>query len=987
MTGLPHLQRDLRNVLLYTQELIGFKDKVVLDIAAEPHPAFYEAAVLGLDGIQLAPDSETWMRIRRLRETQPPAPDAMFDGWTKDAPHPSPDKPPALLDHRMLRLSIEEISDLAEAGLVDSENVLRPRDADEDFPATMDVILRTVRMTEFLEDWKSYVEGAWSMWADTERPRRRSIEVYNKLYQIQQRVTSSGEDNAIELVWGIGIARWQHPNGRINAPVLEQQVELELLEDGTLIVVPRHVAPMLILKPFHSLDIEGSKKLQKEAAEKLARVIEDPDIILSPFERKSFEPLLRSCAAQLSANGSYVPDEDGYDSSDRSLRSIDGTLRITDTWVVYVRQRAEDFRKEDIQRLIRQVELAEKEEQLPAAGIQFVKPPSNEPTSGDGGFDLNYANWRPPDGPPPGWNPSTGGVNGGGGGASDGRKMEPDFFFPLPYNDDQREILRRLEEADGVLVQGPPGTGKTHTIANVISHYLATGKRVLVTAKTAEALTALHNMLPVGIRDLAISVLHSDREGARQLERAVEVLANEAKQIKEHEVTRAIVDRQRLLADTHDRIAIIEAELLAYARRNLEEIESSGQRRIPMEIARHVAEDRDRHIWFEDQMDLDAQFKPRFSDLEIAEAREARRKLAGNIVYGAADFPDPNALPDVARLLAVHGVLAKYKAYEEKVRAGNIPYMGAVAIDQVRTVHIWLNGLHTFFEATRTDVWLVHSYQTLCGVRNSDEVAVTALKRSLEQWARLYLQGRDLALKGIDPGDVPIDDQAFDAAVAKLARGEKPFGLLSFGNAKLKTRIDRVTVGGSAPSSQDTWQLVQEFRAWHREAQTFLRHWSAICLTFSLPPIPSDWETGRGELMRLGRLVATLLYFATQASARAKELQELFPYGVDAKAAIYEGQLALALEALTINLEKAGLAEAHAVRSELEALVGRRSLPFQAAIADVCAALGDVSVATSERAPPPGYPRSNPRRCGRSAVLDPAGMASLRAIACRARRL
>jgi AAA domain len=473
---------------------------------------------------------------------------------------------------------------------------------------------------------------------------------------------------------------------------------------------------------------------------------------------------------------------------------------------------------------------------------------------------------------------------------------------------------------------------------------------VLVTAKTAEALTALHNMLPEGIRDLAISVIHHDREGARQLERAVEVLANEAKQIKVHEVARDIVDRQRLLADTHDRIATIEAELLAYARRNLEEIESGGQRRIPMEIARHVAEDRGRHIWFEDSMDLDARFEPRFSDAEIAEAREARQNLAGDIVCSAADFPDPNALIDVARLLAVHKDLTRYKAIDEKARAGNIPYMGAVAIDHVRTVHIWLNGLHAFFGATRTDVWLVDSYQTLCGVRNSDETAVSALKKSLNQWARLYLQGRDLALKGIDPGDAPIDDQAFDAAVAKLARGEKPFGLLSFLNAQLKIRIDRVTVGGSAPSSQDAWQLVQEFRTWHREAQTFLRHWSAICATFSLPPIPTDWETGRGELIRLGRLVASLLYFASQASARVKELQELFPYGVDAKAAIYEGQLPLALEALATNLEKAELAEAHAVRAEHEALVGGRSLPFQAAISDVCAALGDSSVATSELA-------------------------------------
>jgi hypothetical protein len=147
MAGLAQLQKDLRNVLLYTQELVGLNDKVVLDLAAEPHPPFHEAAVLGLEGIDLAPDPETWMRLRRLRESQPPTPELMFAGWVKDAPHPSPDKPPSLLEHRMLRLSIEEISDLAEAALIDPDDVMRPRDSDEEFPATMDVILRTTRMS------------------------------------------------------------------------------------------------------------------------------------------------------------------------------------------------------------------------------------------------------------------------------------------------------------------------------------------------------------------------------------------------------------------------------------------------------------------------------------------------------------------------------------------------------------------------------------------------------------------------------------------------------------------------------------------------------------------------------------------------------------------------------------------------------------------------------------------------------------------------
>src|SRR5260221_23767 len=732
-------------------------------------------------------------------------------------------------------------------------------------------------------------------------------------------------------------------------PVLQQQVELELLEDGTLLVAPRQVPPVLALKPFHALDVDGSKNLQREAAEKLARVVEDPDLVFSPFQRRSFEPLLRSCAAQLSATGSYVPGEEGYDPSDRSVRPIDGTLRITDTWVIYVRQRAEDFRKEDIQRLIKQVERAESEEHLPAAGLQFVKPPSDAMSSDGGGFDLGNANWRLPEGPAPGWNPTSGSGHGGADASGTGA-AEPAFFFPLPYNEDQREILRRLEQAEGAVVQGPPGTGKTHTIANVICHFLATGKRVLVTAKTAEALTALHDKLPPGIQDLAISVIHNDREGARQLERAVEVLANEAKQIKEQEVTRDIADRQRVLADTHDMIAAIDAELLAYAHRNLQEVESGGKRHLPMELARKVVEDRAQHAWFEDEMDLDARFEPRFSDAEIAEAREARLRLGADIAYAADDVPDPGALIDVARLLAAHGKLARDKAIDEKARTGNIPYMAVVVLEQARAVHLWLKDLNGFFEEARVEMWLVTTYQTLCGVRKSDDAAVAALKRALEQWARLHDKGRELAFKAIDTGDVSAEDQAFDAAISKLARGEKPFGLFAFGNGPLKASIGRITVGGSAPGSQDDWQQVRNYRAWQREAQVFLRQWSSLCSTLALPPVPTDWLTGRGELMRLGRLIAALLRIAAEASARVEELQKLFPYGLDAKAAIHEGHIALALEALTANLEKAELANARAIRKELEALVGGRSLPFHAAVGAFRTSLGDASVAVTELA-------------------------------------
>ena len=66
-----------------------------------------------------------------------------------------------------------------------------------------------------------------------------------------------------------------------------------------------------------------------------------------------------------------------------------------------------------------------------------------------------------------------------------------EIYFPLPANEAQREIVRRLTANQGVLVQGPPGTGKSHTIVNLICHALATGQRVLVTSHAVRALKVL----------------------------------------------------------------------------------------------------------------------------------------------------------------------------------------------------------------------------------------------------------------------------------------------------------------------------------------------------------------------------------------------------------------------------------------------------------------------------------------------------------------
>ena len=95
---------------------------------------------------------------------------------------------------------------------------------------------------------------------------------------------------------------------------------------------------------------------------------------------------------------------------------------------------------------------------------------------------------------------------------SDKRTIEqvPDILFTKETNNEQVEIIKSLYSHRAVVVQGPPGTGKTHTIANLLGHFLAEGKNVLITSQTKKALDVLKEKIPTDIQDLCISMVDDD---------------------------------------------------------------------------------------------------------------------------------------------------------------------------------------------------------------------------------------------------------------------------------------------------------------------------------------------------------------------------------------------------------------------------------------------------------------------------------------------
>ena len=74
--------------------------------------------------------------------------------------------------------------------------------------------------------------------------------------------------------------------------------------------------------------------------------------------------------------------------------------------------------------------------------------------------------------------------------------LEPgELFTPLPADSSQLAAVVASAQGHSFVLDGPPGTGKSQTIANMIAHNLALGRRVLFVAEKMAALDVVKRRL------------------------------------------------------------------------------------------------------------------------------------------------------------------------------------------------------------------------------------------------------------------------------------------------------------------------------------------------------------------------------------------------------------------------------------------------------------------------------------------------------------
>jgi very-short-patch-repair endonuclease len=772
--------------------------------------------------------SPVWIKIERLLRRDPPQPGESIRKWLTVTRDPS--KPPQVQEQLIQAMPREQADGLVKQGKVDPSDVMgSPRG----LATIADVRLRLDRLPEVRRSIDEYIEGPWRRWSEEEKPRRETIAIYEKLFGIAQTVEAAGAETPVEVVFGVGMALWRTENKTIEHPLIEALVELDIEPTSHAIHLrPREKDPWICLKPFEDLphrDIDNALRVVRAFATKRfdSRLrqsgentqTEPPE--LSPFNSSTFEDVLRFAAGRLGAGGQYYPDH-AQDRTDRSLPALGDHLTVTDTWAVYARPRSGNFYVQDVERLKGQLDRTSLDA-IPSVAKRWVTVPSDQPSE-DTRVDLTKGIGHGPSTP----------------GALPGPHALPEYevLFPKAYNEAQIEIVQQLETADGMVVQGPPGTGKTHTIANIICHYLATGRNVLVVSKGEPALEVLREHIPEGIRNLAISLLTSEREGFRQLDSTVRAI-DDALGMRRGQIQRDRVDREQEVQTLRREISGIDGQIKEWAREQLTPVAEAifpGKLR-PSDLAQLVGENRKVFEWLPDQLGPGQEYDCQFSPEDITAIRGARVRLGANLDYLGCLLPSPNDLPDAAAVGELHERLVRAARIRESAITDGMVLAADTSeatASRAEALGSELRRLLEVVDLVNRMPWLetVFDIWSEAGVNSGKAEPYNALTPEME---RLNEARNRFLVRPVQTPPLGAHRGTVRDAVGRAARGLRPFPPFSFPGQEVKRLFAQIRIAGKSPTASSEWAYVRAYLRYEDDLMAYVSRWNNVAEELSLP--------------------------------------------------------------------------------------------------------------------------------------------------------
>lgn len=856
-----------------------------------------------LPGIELNVQTQgdhIWLKVSRLEaKPSPRVLDKEFLGLIEVKDNPS-SQPPEIIESALIARIISNLDTDDENKKLEAEQDLRER------------------LNQYLEDYRKI----WLSWSDGEKPRRETIRIYSELFSLNHQIEAEEATKPIELIWGVGVASWQMKfdgqNFDYQYPLLSQAVEISIDAKTMAIEVrPRAIDARVEMEVFVACSIDGAPDIEKRCKSQLSS---RPDKPLNPFDASTYQDVLMLMAGGLDSKGVF---EESIEVS--PLPTPGENFLVSDSWAIFSRSKTNNYLLDDLERL--KDRLASGCD-IPVGPLALVTPPSDEI------IEYEPVNFR--------------GVSSRGAGLTSSNEL----YFPLPYNDEQVMIIQRLERSSGVTVQGPPGTGKTHTIANIICHYLATGKRVLVTSRGEPALKVLQSKIPEEVRDLTVALLTNDREGVRQFQGAIESIQHRVSQIQPEHAREEINLLKNNIDRVHSELIAIDKRIDEIAIAQLSEIEIDGQQMRAQKMAELVIGGSDKYGWFEDDISLDPRNAPPLSEQEVSELREARRLLHANIIYVQSKIPEADLLPSGEDIVELHGVLSRIKELDGDELSGKLRPLKAITTDVLNAAKELLDLVEES-KAVASQIEQINEewpYELREKCKNhlykAERAALEALFTEIDE----LISARAAFLqRPVEISESSLNQPKVLEAILRGAATGKPFGLMSaIGSGDVKNLVGQVKVAGLTPKSSEDWQHIEKYFALHNKLISFSTRWNQFAESLGIPRLDAGISSLRkiesiALIAKQSHLLAT--YYDIQLLSKSENVFKEIPHA-ECNGGVKE--LDVIRNYLVQHLTRASLARATSNLSSLQQKMAGCSGPVTDSIKDfIERELGNQSIESS----------------------------------------
>lgn len=666
---------------------------------------------------------------------------------------------------------------------------------------------------EVLVAYEKYVEE-WEKWYQKILPLKKVQNLYKDLFQVRKKLQYE-ED--LELVLGYGIIIWKHNDYTIKYPIVtHNMVVTHNPEKNVIQVTPPDDAEW-------QLEIE---QINETVDQNLSNIRKAFDNANSKGEENQFRDLLYEVKG-------LAPDAELSSIDALDSYSANHQLKIIDGWVLFARKKNQNELLKDVSSFKEQIN----ENESPFTPIieKILDDPNNYSiTYDDNDFHDEWDSF-----------------------------LDQEILFPKETNEEQIRILDYLKKSDGVVVQGPPGTGKSHTIANLISHFIAHGQRVLVTSQKEQALKVLNKMLPPSLRSLCISILSNDKNRSKKLERAVSQITNVVTNMSLHRLKQERENLNSKFDVRKARLEKIKRELYFLSKKGMPVLMSNlNEPLTPAEGQRYINNNQEEYNWFKDfppyekeQSTVDNEdviilkADTNFNEDEIAELKKLRKELEPYFKdFVEYKLPESKSLVGPAKFKNMADNLFKIALLEEEV---NNYYKDLKVNYDLSLLDNTINNLEkgVKIKTNITNSWALDFI-------NKNQDIKQKLKQSLNELEIIYQKISELNDKLSLTTKIDLDNkfdysdyQVFvEDAYDRVKSGKKPWKLLSlFDNGK-KAALKKVKLNGSVPNGEEDWKKVLLHIKMQIKLNDFKSSWEGFIVNFPGFQIPDLKEASHQEI-------------------------------------------------------------------------------------------------------------------------------------------